>query len=43
MEQTDNCDDERGTCNNIEGSFECSCKVGYTGDGTEESCDGKQL
>ena len=36
----DNCDDERGYCNNSEGGFECSCRVGYSGDGTEGNCTG---
>ena len=36
----DNCDDERGYCNNTEGSFECACRVGYSGEGTEGNCTG---
>lgn len=28
-----NCDQLNGICNNTEGSFECSCSAGYSGDG----------
>ena len=39
-EGTDNCDNETGICTNTEGSYNCSCEVGYTGDGTEGNCTG---
>jgi hypothetical protein len=35
---TDNCHDN-ATCSNNEGSFDCQCIQGYTGDGT--NCEGK--
>ena len=35
---TDNCDDD-AYCTNTDGSFDCTCNDGYTGDGT--SCTGK--
>jgi len=35
----DNCDQVNGNCSNTEGSFECTCNVGYTGDGID--CEGK--
>ena len=38
-EGTDNCDDDNGTCINNEGSFECTCNTGYSGDGV--TCEGK--
>ncbi len=31
--------DEHAICTNVLGSFECSCKNGYTGNGS--SCEGK--
>jgi hypothetical protein len=36
---TDNCHDN-ATCNNTDGSFECSCNDGYSGNGT--SCESKR-
>ena len=38
--QEDNCDNERGNCTNTDGGYECSCRVGYSGDGTEGNCTG---
>ncbi len=35
----DDCD-LNGNCENTEGSFECSCNVGYSGDGV--NCTSKQ-
>ena len=35
-----NCDDVRGYCMNTIGSFDCSCRVGYSGDCTKGNCDG---
>ena len=32
---SDDCDEENGVCTNTDGSFNCSCKVGYTGDGRD--------
>ena len=40
--EDNNCDDDRGNCTNTEGSFECSCRVGYSGDGTEGNCTGRE-
>ena len=36
-EGTDNCDDN-ATCTNTVGGFECTCNIGYTGNGV--SCSG---
>ena len=38
QENTDTCHDN-ATCSNTEGSFDCQCKQGYTGDGI--NCAGK--
>lgn len=35
-----NCD-EHASCSNTDGSFECSCNVGYSGDGT--TCTSKYI
>lgn len=36
-----NCDvSSRATCKNTPGSFNCTCKSGYTGDGTTGKCKG---
>jgi hypothetical protein len=35
---THNCDDN-ATCNNTDGSFNCSCNAGYTGDGVTCTAD----
>ena len=32
--------DENAECTNSDGSYSCTCKQGFTGDGT--TCDGKQ-
>ena len=40
MEESHSCDRERGVCENTDGSYRCSCKDGYTGAGTNGSCDG---
>ena len=34
-----NCDRDNGNCTNTEGSFNCSCNAGYSGDGV--TCDSK--
>ena len=31
--ENNNCDDN-ANCTNIDGSFECACNSGYSGDGT---------
>ena len=33
--------DVHAACNNVKGSYTCSCQVGYSGDG--KTCTGKQL
>ena len=38
QENTHDCDNN-ATCTNMEGSFNCTCNNGYSGDG--KSCDGK--
>jgi hypothetical protein len=37
----DNCDKETQICNNFPGGFNCSCREGYEGDGSETSCRAK--
>lgn len=37
---TDKCS-VNALCSNSEGSYSCTCKLGYSGDGTD--CDGKQI
>ena len=39
-ESTHNCH-QNATCNNTEGSFDCSCNIGYTGNGS--FCMGKRI
>ncbi len=34
----DECDDNRATCTNIRGSYNCSCNHGYTGSGFTSQC-----
>ena len=41
--EDNNCDDDRGNCTNTEGSFECFCRVGFSGDGTEGNCTGSYI
>ena len=38
-ENLDNCH-EKADCTDLEGSFRCTCKSGYEGDGVD-SCNGK--
>ena len=34
------CCSENAVCNNTKGSYNCSCKPGYSGDG--RTCEGKR-
>ena len=36
-----NCDPRRANCTNTVGSFQCSCIMGFTGDGTVDNCAGE--
>ena len=36
-----NCDAKEKDCNNTEGSFECTCKPGYSGNGV--NCTGDYI
>jgi len=40
MNGTNDCDGN-AACNNTEGSFACTCNIGYTGNGTY--CAGEKL
>ena len=40
-EDPHSCNKDNATCKNTEGSFKCSCKPGFIGDG--HSCRGKIL
>ena len=42
VEGTHNCD-SNADCTNNEGSYTCSCKVGWTGEGTTGNCVGMCL
>ncbi len=41
LQGTHTCDRNLASCNNTEGSFECSCNNGFEGDGYEGTCIGK--
>ncbi len=38
VESSDNCDDNRATCTNTRGSYNCSCNHGYIGNGFTSQC-----
>ena len=41
-ENGDDCDPDTGSCTNTVGSYDCSCRVGFTGLGTVGTCSGMQ-
>ena len=40
IEESDDCDPVQGTCTNTVGSYQCSCRIGFIGLGTNGSCEG---
>lgn len=40
MEESHNCDRDRGVCRNTISSYQCSCMGGFTGTGTNGTCEG---
>ena len=42
-DEDNNCDPNNATCTNTVGSFECACNIGYSGDGTVDSCEGMSI
>ena len=41
-EESNNCD-LNADCINIDGSFTCACKPGWTGDGIQGTCQGMKI
>ena len=42
-EMDNDCDEENGVCTNTNGSYLCSCKMGFRFSGIEYSCSGQSV
>ncbi len=43
VRDTHTCNRSLATCTNTQGNFDCSCITGFTGDGVEDNCSGKDF